>query len=290
MKDIWDEKRAGVKALNSIGLTNKAISKKLKLHPKSVARILRQIKDRNGNTKCNHHGKPSSKISPKNIRRVKEMVRKQPVRNLRAIVDVCQVSRPTAGKIVKAAGLKSLATIERPLLSKLAQSRRVERCQRLLDWFGKNSEDRRPRSVLYSDEKVFVVDAVLNRRNRRILAPRANLQLQFAAKTKHPASTMVFGLISSDGNVMPPIFIEAGVKINGQVYRDLIIPAIVNWCKVTYGDNWSRKVCLMQDGATPHTAKATQDMLREMFGVEGFWSKQMWPPSSPELNPLDFWV
>jgi hypothetical protein len=26
------------------------------------------------------------------------------------------------------------------------------------------------------------------------------------------------------------------------------------------------------------------------MGSEGFWSKDIWPPSSPNLNPLDFFV
>ena len=37
------------------------------------------------------------------------------------------------------------------------------RCQKLLDWFEANT--RRPRIVFYSDEKVFSVDEVINRRN-----------------------------------------------------------------------------------------------------------------------------
>ena len=46
----------------------------------------------------------------------------------------------------------------------------------------------------------------------------------------------------------------------------------------------------MQDGAQCHTAKVVQDYLATNWGSEAFWPKEMWPPSSPDLNPLDFWA
>ncbi|QQP54862.1 Transposable element tcb1 transposase, partial [Caligus rogercresseyi] len=50
----------------------------------------------------------------------------------------------------------------------------------------------------------------------------------------------------------------------------------------TYGHNgyiWT------QDGAPAHTSKAIQKYLENKLGSKGFWSKEMWPPSSPNLNP-----
>ncbi|QQP38904.1 Putative transposable element, partial [Caligus rogercresseyi] len=55
--------------------------------------------------------------------------------------------------------------------------------------------------------------------------------------------------------------------------------------EATYGHNgyiWS------QDGAPAHTSKAIQKYLKNKLGSTGFQSKEMWPPSSPNLNPLDF--
>jgi hypothetical protein len=43
-----------------------------------------------------------------------------------------------------------------------------------------------------------------------------------------------------------------------------------------------------KDGAPPHTSNATQRFLAEKLSPGGFWEKTMWPPSSPDLNPLDF--
>lgn len=46
-----------------------------------------------------------------------------------------------------------------------------------------------------------------------------------------------------------------------------------------------------QDGAPPHTARATIDYLEEAFGgrLIAKNSKFEWPPNSPDLNPLDYW-
>ena len=43
-----------------------------------------------------------------------------------------------------------------------------------------------------------------------------------------------------------------------------------------------------QDGAPSHTANKTQTWYEHHF--PRFWRKELWPPSSPDLNPLDFCV
>ena len=43
-----------------------------------------------------------------------------------------------------------------------------------------------------------------------------------------------------------------------------------------------------QDGAPAHTANSTQEWLRNE--IPDFISKEEWPPSSADLNPLDFCV
>ena len=35
-----------------------------------------------------------------------------------------------------------------------------------------------------------------------------------------------------------------------------------------------------------HTANLVQEWCKE--NMAGFWSKELWPPSSPDLNPIDF--
>ena len=40
-----------------------------------------------------------------------------------------------------------------------------------------------------------------------------------------------------------------------------------------------------EDGARAHTALRTQELLQEK--IPNFWSKDMWPTNSPDLNPIE---
>ena len=50
----------------------------------------------------------------------------------------------------------------------------------------------------------------------------------------------------------------------------------------------NQAVTFQQDGATAHTAKMVQAWCKNNF--KSFWSKKLWLPSSPDLNPMDFGV
>jgi len=142
--------------------------------------------------------------------------------------------------------------------------------------------------TVFSDEKLFYVDAAFNRRNDRFLSSgrleEVPNEVKHVQRTKHPAKVMVLGLICSDGKVCPPIFIEAGIKINATVYQDLLKEHILPWLKQHYPRS---NYVFQQDGAPGHTAKKTQRFLQDNF--EEFWPSDFWPPSSPDLNPLDYY-
>ena len=87
-------------------------------------------------------------------------------------------------------------------------------------------------------------------------------------KTKFPATVMVFGVVSSEGHIMPPHIFEVGLKVNTKVYLDVLRSVVIPWCnQVAGGRSWVR----LQDSAPAHKSKD-------------------WPPSSSDLNPLDYFV
>ena len=51
-----------------------------------------------------------------------------------------------------------------------------------------------------------------------------------------------------------------------------------------------KNIWFMQDGAKPHTANATLNHLKSIFGrrLIGLGTDFEWAPHSPDLNPLDF--
>lgn len=96
--------------------------------------------------------------------------------------------------------------------------------------------------MTFSDEKIFTVDTVLNRRAK----PKAEVKGTF--RTKHPAQVMAFGVVASDRKTMPIKFYKRGDKINIDTYYKTLRYNVLRWLKANYPDGnylWT------QDGARP---------------------------------------
>ncbi|KAI6656174.1 hypothetical protein LOD99_1507 [Oopsacas minuta] len=94
---------------------------------------------------------------------------------------------------------------------------------------------------------------------------------------------MVWAGISANGRT-PLIFVPEGVKINAATYRQLILEPVIKHSSRNIFRN--QLFVFQQDGAPAHTANITQKWLHE--NISGFLSKEEWPPSSADLNPMDF--
>ena len=56
-------------------------------------------------------------------------------------------------------------------------------------------------------------------------------------KTKFSATVMVFGMVFSEGHIMPPHFFEVGLKVNNKVYLDALKSVVFPWCNQV-ADGW----------------------------------------------------
>ena len=103
---------------------------------------------------------------------------------------------------------------------------------------------------------------------------------------------MVWGLIASDGRSQL-LIAEHGIKVNTDVYLE-VMEEHLQWLREEYGGAAPelRGALWFQDSAPAHGAARTQEFLKEKLGEFGirFIEKASWPPSSPELNPMDFAV
>jgi hypothetical protein len=177
--------------------------------------------------------------------------------------------------------MTSYVRTRRNLLTDKAKAIRAERCPKLLSHLKHKGASR---TIVFVDEKKFVVDAQVNRQNSRVIvADPADVPPVF--ETKNPASVMVFGAVANDGSVMPPHFIEAGLKINTEEYIRILQTVLLPWMSQKFGLN---NVVLVQDSAPSHGAKRTQSFLAER--VPYFVPSNIWPSNSPDLNVLDYFV
>ena len=104
-------------------------------------------------------------------------------------------------------------------------------------------------------------------------------------KTNFPATVMVFGVVSSEGHIRPPHIVRVGLKVNTKVYLDVLKSMMIPWCnQVAAGRPW----VWQQDSVPAHKSKETQAWLqKECYDFVLF---SHWPPSSPDLNSLDYFV
>ena len=104
-------------------------------------------------------------------------------------------------------------------------------------------------------------------------------------KTKFLARVMVFGVVSSKVHIMPPHIFEVSLKVNTKVYLDVLKRVVIPWCNQVAG---GRPWVWQQDLALAHKSKDTQTWLQKE--CNDFVPFSHWLPSSPDLNPLDYFV
>jgi hypothetical protein len=76
-----------------------------------------------------------------------------------------------------------------------------------------------------------------NSQNDRIWAEEApETEERVAGRVQKADSVMVWAAISSKGKT-PLVFIEQGVKINGEVYRDMLREHLLPWAEEVFGDD-----------------------------------------------------
>ena len=104
------------------------------------------------------------------------------------------------------------------------------------------------------------------------IAPN-NRDVPRVMKTKFPATVMVFGVVSSEGHIMPPHIFEVGLKVNTKVYLDVLKSVVILWCNQVAGD---RPWMWQQDSAPDHKSKETQTWLQK--DCYDFVPLSHWPP------------
>ena len=101
-------------------------------------------------------------------------------------------------------------------------------------------------------------------------------------KTKFPAKVMVFGVVSSEGHIMPPHVFEVGLKVITKVYLEECGDPLVQ-----SGDRWQTLAVAVGLGTGPQVQR-DQGLASE--GVLRLCTLLSLAPSSPDLNPLDYFV
>ena len=95
-------------------------------------------------------------------------------------------------------------------------------------------------------------------------------------------SLMVSVAVSSIGATQLH-FLEPGIKVNGDYYRNIVL---VNMLLLDIRSVFGDYYVFQSDGAPAHRARDTVTMLQEE--TPEFIPPDIWPPNSPDLNPVDY--
>ena len=80
--------------------------------------------------------------------------------------------------------------------------------------------------------------------NNRTIASTLKMQIWIATnnrdmprvmKTKFLATVMIFGVVSSEGHIMPSHIFKVGFKVNTKVYLDVLKCVVIPWCNQVAG-------------------------------------------------------
>ena len=121
----------------------------------------------------------------------------------------------------------------------------------------------------------------------------ADARPEYVPRSKHPQSAMFLGAVASTGEVSPPIWFETGFKLGADRYILELEKTLIPWMKRVahaHGPSAasSAHFVFQQDGAPAHRARKTVAFLKDK-NIK-FWTPEMWPPNSPDLNPLDYGI
>lgn len=227
-------------------------------------------------------GKKRTVRTPAVIKVVRERIRRNCERSANQLAKDMKMSRYSMQKLLKE-DLKCKPLKKRKMhgITTKCKVKRHIRSKMLLSWHAGDE-------IVFSDEKLFVLQMPVSVQNDRLWCPSVKLapaNKRNICRYQSASAVMVWGAISSRGK-LPLIFIDKGVKINAQYYLNEVLMNVVKPATTTmYGNDY---FCFQQDGAPSHTAKIVQAWCTE--NLPDFISKDEWPPSSPDLNPLDFCI
>ena len=92
-----------------------------------------------------------------------------------------------------------------------------------------NEWDRRCSAVqlVHSTDPSYDNRTIASTLKMQIWTATNNRDVPRVMKTKFPATIMVFGVVSSEGHIMPPHIFEVGLKVNTKVYLDMLKSVVI---------------------------------------------------------------
>ena len=143
--------------------------------------------------------------------------------------------------------------------------------------------------IFFTDEKLFTVAAPTNSQNDRFYVrsgtKKKDVDENRLLQTRPTFSQSVMVSVGVSKLGCTDIhFVEPGTKVNGEYYRTNLLGQKL----LPDMRHLSQYFIFQQDGAPAHRARDTVSFLQQE--TPDFLPPTLWPPNSPDLNPVDYSV
>lgn len=226
--------------------------------------------------------------SSENVDMVRDIIEEAPKKSIRRVLGEIQsnidIGRSTVQRIMKED--LNLKPYRIQVMQHLKDTDIMSRFD-FANWVLENSDIMQ--TVWFSDEAHFNLNGQVNKQNLRYWS--TTRPEFYEERPLHCERVTVWAAMSSTGVIGPYFYEESGktATVTAERYitilRTKFIPALR---KITDMDT----VWYQQDGAAPHTANVVLNFLTQVFPSRHISLKTdfEWPPHSPDLNPLDFFM
>ena len=150
-----------ISALLGAGHSKSEIASQLKVNRRTVYRVADRL-TKNETLKDRPPSVRRQVISQKTVRKA---FKNNPTLKMRKLAKKKKISVPAVSRVVKNEDGKSFRRAKRPLLNQATQQKHHERCGHLLI----DLEHHGNRIIIFSDEKTFTVNPVINMQNNRVV-------------------------------------------------------------------------------------------------------------------------
>lgn len=254
--------------------------------------LLRKLRETGTTARKPGSGRPRSARTDKNIGIVNDLILSQegaPMthRTTRQISRQTGIHHSSVFRIIhQELQLKCLKKRRAQELTTANCEKRLIRAKKLLHKLPASAVD----FIFFTDEKIFTVAPPVNTQNDRVYVPKNVKKRDVAAerllrtRPTFSKSLMVSVAVSKMG-CSGLVFVDPGAKINGIYYRnELLSKQLLPSIRRIAGDTF----IFQQDSAPAHRARDTIAFLARE--TPQFIGPDLWPPNSPDLNPVDYKV
>ena len=246
-------------------------------HRNAVRALVNKFRETGSVHDASRSGRPTI-LTEQKVNVISEAMSQSPTKSMRRLSQQVNVSVGTAHAAVrKALSLYPYRVTCQHELKDTDFEKRLQFCH----WFKEHlNEDEMLDKTFFSDEAWFHLSGYVSSQNSRVWS--SENPHEFVEKPLHSLKVGVWCAMSRRRVIGPIFFTET---ITSERYCKEILSAFID--QLTEEERSTGY--FQQDGAAAHTANISLHFLNEIF-PNRIISKGIWPPRSPDLSVLDFYL